>query len=184
MIEQGEIAHLVLESTRIAKEKGFNENFNLKEKLFLLISELSEATDADRNNEHALLDEYKKANENPLLEFDPESYKYYIKDTFEAELAGTLIRFGHLCGNLNIMPSIIPNFYISDNKSFAEACFDVLPSILMIKVDPINLKTNLSIILTCLIQICEQYGVTNINEYIELELKFFNSRPFKHNKKY
>ena len=183
-MEQGEIAHLVIESTRIAKEKGFHENFNLKEKLFLLISELSEAMEADRNSEHAMLDEYKEANEDPLLDFNSESYVYYIKDTFEAELAGTFIRLGHICGYLNQMPVIIDKFYLENKRTFAEACFDLCPAILMIHVDRVNLNTNLSVIFTSLVQICNQFGVANIQEYIDLELKFFESRPFKHNKKY
>ena len=79
-----------------AVNKGFYEN--PKETgtlLMLIVSELGEALEADRKNKHS---DIKKFTE---LQFDflgfENSFKQEIKDTFEDEIADSLIRILDLC---------------------------------------------------------------------------------------
>lgn len=90
------VAHL------IAAEKGFWEgrDLSLGEKLMLIVSELSEALEADRLGRRASVRGFVDAvMHNEGYE---EAYKKYIKDTVEDELAGSALRIFDLCGNLGL----------------------------------------------------------------------------------
>ena len=64
--------------------------------LMLCVSELSEALEADRKGKHALLVD--AINEDNFKE----DFETCIKDSFEDELADTIIRILDLCGYYNI----------------------------------------------------------------------------------
>lgn len=104
------ISETVQKVHAIAVEKGFWEagkNKNVAELLMLCVSELSEALEADRKGKHAngihlnsLINkgytwEDSKVSFVTVFEKD-------IKDTFEDELADTVIRIFDLCGGLDI----------------------------------------------------------------------------------
>jgi NTP pyrophosphatase (non-canonical NTP hydrolase) len=83
-------------------EKGFHdEPMNIGEKLMLVVSEVSEALEADRRERYADISNFNGLftknvhGENKLFEVA-------IKDTFEDELADAMIRIGDICGALNI----------------------------------------------------------------------------------
>ncbi len=94
---------------RANREKGFYDNDNeIGTKLMLVVSELSEALEADRKNRYADL----KTLECCILADDidndqkdnyyMESFEKTVKDTFEDEIADTMIRLFDLCGYLGI----------------------------------------------------------------------------------
>lgn len=75
--------------------------------LMLCVSELSEALEADRRNKFADLKKFNKDIINLGESIDPKeffvlSFLENIKDTFEDELADTIIRILDLCSALNI----------------------------------------------------------------------------------
>ena len=92
------------------KLKGFDvSKENIGQTLMLVVSELSEALEADRKKQHADLTEIKN------LFVDPEDYTWEnspysfievferdIKDTFEDEIADSFIRLFDLAGGLGI----------------------------------------------------------------------------------
>ena len=83
------------------KAKGFWDNErNVGELLMLVTSELGEAMEAHRKGRFA---EFEKAETNVRLggEWDA-NFKAHIKDTFEDEIADTMIRLFDLCGGFNI----------------------------------------------------------------------------------
>ena len=81
------------------KLKGFWENErNVGEMLMLVVSELGEAMEAHRKNQFANWDSYQK--EAP--QDDKKAFENHIKDTFEDEIADTVIRLLDLAGGLNI----------------------------------------------------------------------------------
>jgi NTP pyrophosphatase (non-canonical NTP hydrolase) len=109
-----EIKHLVEKSHRVAKEKGFWEgDRNIPQALLLVVSEVSEATEALRKDHFAdkvAVDElYKDVKVN---EFDDEynimsgpwkaGFEANIKSSFEDEIADVAIRLFDLCGGMNI----------------------------------------------------------------------------------
>lgn len=88
----------------IAVEKGFwDERLNVGEKLMLIVSELSEALEADRKNHYAegvdigWMDS--STDESHLLQ---EHFPEKIKDTFQDELADTAIRLFDLAYTMDI----------------------------------------------------------------------------------
>ena len=95
---------LAKEVFRNAKEKGFHETKpNIGEMLMLIVSELSEALEADRKDNYVCDSElWQCLNGSPT----DEDWIYYfeegIKDTFEDEIADTFIRLLDLCAHLDI----------------------------------------------------------------------------------
>lgn len=86
-----------------AKSKGFyNNEFNLSEKLMLIVSELGEAQESDRKDRKAnleyFLERQKVLSEESLIK----CFESSVKDTIEDELADSFIRLLDLCGYLNI----------------------------------------------------------------------------------
>jgi NTP pyrophosphatase (non-canonical NTP hydrolase) len=82
-----------------ALDHGFyddEENKNVLLKLMLVVSEISEAAEAYRTNTHTKLEL------NNVNLTDNLSFEKYIKDTFEDELADTIIRILDLCGYMKI----------------------------------------------------------------------------------
>lgn len=91
----------------IAKAKGFwDSEREVGTLLMLCVSELSEALEADRKNKVADTNRYyemiAKVQDYTREDFKLEKEKYYfesyIKDTFEDEIADTVIRILDLCG--------------------------------------------------------------------------------------
>jgi len=92
-----------------ALKHGFHhKNQNIGEMLMLIVSELSEALEADRKGRH-----YKKTTPswlklyaNRKTDDDADTFDMIfakeVKDTFEDELADAVIRIADLCGYLNI----------------------------------------------------------------------------------
>jgi NTP pyrophosphatase (non-canonical NTP hydrolase) len=93
-----------------SKEKGFwDEPSEVGTHLMLIVSELSEALEADRKSKHAELETFELTQfinkENHTIktdEFDALSFQNLIKDTFEDEIADAFIRLFDLVGAYNI----------------------------------------------------------------------------------
>lgn len=94
---------------RNACDKGFwsNENSDRStaELLMLIVSELSEALEADRKGDHCtMINDKDKANLQ-RIQFKEEyavRFRESIKDTFQDEIADTIIRILDLCHAFNI----------------------------------------------------------------------------------
>lgn len=98
----------------MAREKGFwDSERNIPEALLLIISEVSEATEALRKNHHAdkkvvidLLHDIEMSKIDEEFTFSTEDFKAVfeknIKSSFEDEIADVAIRLFDLCGGLNI----------------------------------------------------------------------------------
>ena len=98
------------------KLKGFDvSKQNIGQTLMLVVSELSEALEADRKDKHAF-QLFKNGNvlgEEPLLLSDLKAlntgsyywkslFEKHVKDSFEDEIADALIRLFDLCGGFGI----------------------------------------------------------------------------------
>ena len=88
-----------------AKNKGFwDKERETGTLLMLCVSELAEAMEADRKDKYADLEAYRECEKaDDIFESDKHlylvrSFQCLIKDTFEDELADTIIRILDLCG--------------------------------------------------------------------------------------
>lgn len=94
--------------------KGFTEKQPIATKLMLIVSELSEALEADRRNKHADFDRFGKVYDcgmEDLKDIDSQNkeaaayaaaFRCSIKDTFEDEIADAFLCLMDLCGEYNI----------------------------------------------------------------------------------
>ena len=85
---------------KVQVDKGFyEEKREMGTLLMLIVSELSEALEADRKNRYAKdkIGHINISDANFVSEFEEN-----IKDTFEDEIADAVIRIFDLCGYLNI----------------------------------------------------------------------------------
>ena len=74
-------------------------------RLMLIVSEVSEALEADRRGIYCDLSDFDSETQvTPRTECDPftDKFERHIKDTFEDEIADTFIRLLDLCGFMNI----------------------------------------------------------------------------------
>lgn len=86
---------------RNAKSKGFyDQTFNIGEKLMLVVSEISEALEADRYDKRCRSSIAVK--ESDTWEEFEAAFEALVKDTVEDELADAIIRILDLAGYLEI----------------------------------------------------------------------------------
>ncbi len=84
------------------KAKGFwDAERNVGEMLMLVVSELGEALEAHRTDNFANVEGYKNAT-SCQSEFEFFAFRNNLKDTFEDEIADSIIRLLDMCGGLNI----------------------------------------------------------------------------------
>jgi len=93
------------------KKVGFNRN-NIPLIMMLIHSEISEAFEAFRKDKFACIAEYKHGK---ATNFE-EDFKTHIKDTFEDEIADSIIRLLDLCGFMDIDIE----FHINEKMKFNE----------------------------------------------------------------
>ncbi len=105
------IAELQKEIHQNAVNKGFYDKHNeFGTNLMLIVTELSESMEAHRNNEFANLEEFEKLIVSDVNQMSyEETFKKYVKDTVEDELADAFIRILDIC-----------EFYKIDLQTFVE----------------------------------------------------------------
>jgi len=81
---------------------GKDANKNVGELLMLVVSELGEALEAHRKGSHANIESFVfHVSDKEDKRYD-DAFLIHIKDTFEDELADTVIRIADMCGYLGI----------------------------------------------------------------------------------
>lgn len=164
--------------------------------LMLVVSELGEAVNADRNGKYANRERF----ENVLKEYHvPLSYAFNqcIKDTVEDELADAAIRILSLAG-LNsadleeepfseeglekLVKAANNGLTISDNPekiTFPEELYVVFLGIMKVLEE----GTSMGDVLLNIYVIAYRRGI-DLKWHIEQKMKYNEERPYKHNKKY
>ena len=164
--------------------------------LMLVVSELGEAVNADRNGKYANRERF----ENVLKEYNvPFSYAFdkCIKDTVEDELADAAIRILSLAG-LNsadleeepfseeglekLVKAANNGLTISDNPeniTFPEELSMVFYGIMQVLLEVASMG---DVLLNIYVIACRR-GI-DLKWHIEQKMKYNEERPYKHNKKY
>lgn len=185
-IEQTNIDRWRKEAWQIAKDHGFHDTKKSTEHWkCLIITEISEAVNADRKNinasQHdvdALISRYKDM---PASEFNAE-FKKTIKDTTADELADVAIRIMDFAEearlNLNIKRwgSIddIAESASRSGKTFTEYAYSLMSDIV---------NVGLEWPLVVLIAYCKQNGI-DLYSHIELKMHYNRFRPLRNGKAY
>ena len=166
--------------------------------LMLIITEISEAVNADKKERHAHAntDVFKECLKHSIsYNGDNESDKnktWYvlfekeIKDTVEDEISDVVIRYLDFAGlkNIDINP-ISPNFpcwYDKDESTFTEYMFDALRDLI---IPPITLigKYQINRVISAMFEISDKLGV-DLFWHIEQKMKYNEMRPKLNGKKY
>lgn len=180
---------------KCAKEHGFHDvNYSDKHLLMLVITELSEAVEADRKGKHGSSEEFIKqvplvGNANPS--YYSTMFNTLIKDTVEDELADAVIRLLDFAGVRNIDIDIrrgsinIPYNFFKD-KTFTELSFHLCGIIIMDSIGPYIDRVDedvVNISLYFIFKWCEYMDIDIFN-HIELKMMYNEFRPRLHGKKY
>lgn len=177
-----------------AKAHGFHKgDESVQHYLCLVVTELSEAVEADRKRKRANIYRYQVESVTPQAPDHVEKHKdfcfeAFIKDTLEDELADATIRLLDLAGMIDLDLSFMPSMVrlcdeltdLSDYQSatFTEYIFNILREI-------VNLHVS-DAILCSLGSICSLAGFMEIDlaKHIELKMEYNNRRIHKHGKQY
>jgi len=182
--------------------KGFWEGEHSdEEKMVLVITELSEAVEADRRNKHAKLERFENFVKNSRIingahtdsGVTPEDswivkFKETIKDSVEDELADAYIRLL----DLGKARKIVFDDYSYDwgamelraDKRFKESSFAEIIYATMAPIfadNPIETVINQTMI--SIVWVCEHYGI-DLEKHIRLKMEYNKSRERMHGKKY
>jgi hypothetical protein len=174
---------------------GINKNKNIGEQLMLIITELSEALEADRKNHYANLTAF-DAGLKMGYPFD-RTFEDWIKNTFEDEIADVFIRFFTFIGyyDLNVLiieSNIIENKFFYNYDNIGEFFFNFIThNVIMEKLYYATRKRKIEIMsesvgiaLAVLIDFCNRRKI-DIEKHIQLKMQYNKLRPKKHGgKKY
>ena len=105
IITQKEIAYLAEDAFKNADKHGFyTERTEIETELMLIITEMSEAVQADRHNRHGSIEDYDS--EIQMGRDIPTAYKNSLEGTVESEFADIAIRILSLLGWMNSKTTI------------------------------------------------------------------------------
>lgn len=131
---------------KTAREHGFHDKELSNEHcLMLVITELSEAVEADRKDKYADIGLFKEWQSNPLpiseelrISRFKQDFEEFIKDTVEEELADAAIRLLDLCGlrNIELENDCLDDEVLEEysrifiNKTFTESIFNITKNLI------------------------------------------------------
>lgn len=177
------------EAYSIAKANGWHEEEHSDSHwLMLIITEIAEAVQADRDNRHADVAKFKEwqGNSLPLSEETrirrfKEDFEAYIKNTVEDELSDVVIRCLDLAGLRKVELPPIRVGHSNIRMDFTAFCFNTVHVVAMTKVP---LGERLENIIERMFVYCEFKNI-DIEWFIRQKMKYNKLCPYKHGgKKY
>lgn len=201
MITKEKTNEFIDRAYKCACEHGFHDKeLSVEHYLMLVITEISEAVEADRNGRRAEMSRFKREYEKYAALVDEQtrfatSFEKYVKSSLEDELADVCIRLFDFCGTRGIEPEDFRS-YLSDDymvtwkdefgsESVCEQCYELVKAICLIDDDSIPQKISEMIGAAILFCYCfaEYHGI-DLDWHIEKKIEYNKSRPVKHGKKY
>jgi|WetSurMetagenome_2_1015567.scaffolds.fasta_scaffold07149_5 hypothetical protein len=166
---------------KTAKEHGFHEGKESTETaLMLVITELAEAVEADRNNKHADIDKF-----NLCINQGGDFWRFFIifiEGTIESELADTAIRLLDLAGanNVDLSDRFIIAYIVNKKKPFVENCYKIVKDICNYKY---TLEEMINYELRQIYELASFYNA-DLVWYIKQKMRYNQLRPYKNGKEY
>lgn len=164
------------------KAKGFHDKEVSNETLLMLvITELSEAVEADRKEKRTEV-ETLQALKNSDKIFKSSAFELMIKDTVEDELADAVIRLLDLAGlrGCEHLKDLLLCPTVSNKKSFPENVFAICTDLVYYKY---SISERISFAILNLEHLCNLLSI-DLWQHVELKLKYNKTRPYKHSKSY
>lgn len=170
-----------------AVKMGFySENYSNEHYLMLVITEIAEMVEADRENKRANMWIFNDWQENDLSTFT-EAFEKFVKNTVEDEMADVAIRLLDLAGwkgaDCYLNPfgtygkyGVINTF---DYLTFTEKCYGLAEILLDDTSIDITIQRSLHYLDEMSSSMC-----INLQEHIELKMTHNETREFKHGKRY
>lgn len=183
MKERPDLNVLSKEVYEANKAKGFHDSEATNEKLLMLvITELSEAVEADRVNLRANIPDYVNSISNTTVSSDNTSrfHTLFIKDTVEDELADAVIRLLDLAGlrGYNVNRFLIKAPVM--DKLFAENIFKITTEICYFRW---SMEERVNFAILNIEELCKELQI-DLWLHVELKLRYNKTREHKHGKKY
>lgn len=178
------------EAYRIACEHGFHEEEHRDEHwLMLVITEISEAVEADRKGVRANYEDFAKAMVDEYC-FPPEARKElfqmnfskYINGSVEEELADVVIRLLDFAGLRGIDLSNVPTTGCIDG-SFIWQCYFLCEKICLYRYEGTLDEILIRNIISNVFCIANGMGI-NLLSHVRMKMKYNSMREYKHGKKY
>lgn len=176
------------EAYRMACEHGFHDKeYNNAHWLMLVVSEISEAVEADRKGKHAEIYMFRHWYYNwRYSETDDEQWKRrferFVKDTVEDEIADAVIRLLDISGVKDVDLSNVEKGELYSD-TFIEQCFEVCETICLARYEGVPFTATITDSIAKLFFLAERKGI-NLIKHIELKMKYNSMREYKHGKKY
>lgn len=201
----------ITECDIIATQHGWYEkDLSDNHYLMMIITEISEAIQADRSNKHAVMtsfDAYYKSKTDEEFIFPDdcsndndrfiEAYKLYVEGTVDSEIADIVIRILSFLGLKGMKLKMLPELDLTSNWVGSDGCFKtssfteislILTSyIVSFVLGDINARCyveKMSFIIAFVFKWCKFLGV-DIDKQIKLKIRYNSLREYKHGgKKY
>lgn len=171
------------ECYKISREHGFDDKpYSEQHAMCLVISELMEAVEADRKDNHAILEAFEDSR-------SVEDFEDYIKDTVEDELADAAIRILSYCGKedlplVHISERLNEAYFIergnggafADERrmSFTEAMYSI--------VETICYSTPQDVLYHLFLR--AHWMGFDLLQHIRLKMEYNRTREYMHGKRY
>lgn len=166
---------------------NINPNKNIGELLMLVVTELSEALEAHRNNEMECdIDDILEniTSNNPILISSGMKQMNLYKGYFPFEIADVFLRLFDLCGYLEI--DNLKNFgVLGELKNIAESLLLISGSLYNFHQNWLISKNinDLHVVFGSLLWLCKEMDIP-IEKYILAKMAYNRTRPHKHGKEY
>ena len=167
------------EAYSIAKANGWHEEEHSDEHcLMLVITEIAEAVQADRENLHADVEAFKKYE--MVLDFK-ENFERQIKNTVEDELSDVIIRCLDLCGVKELDAYTVNVEFPSGMDRFTERMYFVCRQLTdrILTADSVTLEFVLSQTMSYIVEHCRRKGI-DLDFFIRTKMKYNRLRGYKH----
>ena len=182
MITTEKLTELRNRAYRAACDKGFHDE-QKPDAVYkmLIITEIAEAVQADRKGLYADKDKFDYAVDRGAYDCE-EAYEMYIKGSVEEELADIIIRMLDYCGlkQINMQPLESKLTKEKLPVGMQNFCDDMFYFCVLIIDWPDKYMPNT---IAFLINYCESFDI-DILWFVEMKMRYNESRPRMHNRKY
>ena len=169
---------------KCAIEHGFHDKeYSDAHWLMLVITEISEAVEADRKGKYAIESEFMPNIYSRKISDDcfKSCYEQLIKGSVEEELSDVAIRLLDFAGVKKVtFNRIIMAYVISPDKSFTENMYAIIKDIVNYKYSDEEL---INYAIHQVIRVAEFYNI-NLFQHIEWKMKYNELREYKNGKNY